>query len=99
LLAALRLSLPAASQYLGQPQDQDAHAAKKEGGAIVTLAEIRRASDRAALLAALDRHGWCVAKAARDLGVNRTYFYELARVCGIQLGANRGNDHWRALGH
>lgn len=67
--------------------------------AAVTLAEHRRASDRAYLLGVLDGCGWCVAEAARRAGVNRTHFYEIARAAGIELGANKGNAHWRSLGH
>ena len=62
-----------------------------------TLAEHRRQSDRAYLLGVLDAAGWSVAKAARLAGVNRTHFYELARSCGISLGATKGNPQWRAL--
>jgi DNA-binding NtrC family response regulator len=49
-----------------------------------TLREIMDDLERGVILDALERHGWTIAAAARELGLERSHLYKKMRALGIE---------------
>jgi transcriptional regulator of acetoin/glycerol metabolism len=75
------------------------HANDCGGGRLpVTYQQHMDAASREYVLRMLNQHDWCVTRAARAAGCNRTHFYKIMRGAGIEpTRTQRGNEAWRAM--
>ncbi len=75
------------------PEDLPGEVLDGRGGAGAgTLAGVRRDTESRAIAQALERCGGNVARAARELGLSRSRFYEKLAQLGINPGEYRGRD-------